>query len=137
LRAELIRRGLTWREDASNASPKYLRNRLRQLLADRPALHDALIALGRACADWRNWLDGTAPYLPAAFSAAALHGLHDPLARHAARRWLRERGAPPDDLNAATLDRLLAMARDAATPARQQFPGALRVGRRRGTISAS
>lgn len=136
LRDELVRRGIAWREDASNASPRYLRNRLRRLLAAHPALHDAMIELGRAAGDWRDWLDRAAPRLPDEFPAALLQDLPDPIAGHAARRWLRAHGTPADDLNFAALARLLAMARDAATPARQHFPGALLVRRRRNVIFA-
>jgi hypothetical protein len=56
------------------------------------------------------------------------------LAAEAARAWLAGRGAPRDELSAAVLGRLVAMARDAATPPRVNFPGGLWVGRRRGRI---
>jgi hypothetical protein len=50
---------------------------------------------------------------------------------------LQERGAEVDQINARVIDRLLAMARDAATPPRQHFPGGLLVRRVRGVIAAT
>lgn len=135
LRQELLRRGLTWREDASNQSPAYLRNRVRVLLERHPALAQAMRDLGASCEAYGAALDAAAPHLDPSFGIEELWKLPQALARHAARRWLRERGAPGDDVNAATIDRLLAMARDAASPARQHFPGGLLVHRRRGVIS--
>jgi tRNA(Ile)-lysidine synthase TilS/MesJ len=130
----LLRRGLTWREDASNQSPAYLRNRVRVLLAQHAALGQAMRDLGTSCEAYCASLDAAAPHLGSSFEIEALWGIPNPLARHAARRWLRERGSCGDDVNAATVDRLLAMARDAAAPARQHFPGGLLVRRRRGVI---
>jgi tRNA(Ile)-lysidine synthase len=135
LRAELARRSASWREDASNESDKYLRNRLRRLLRADDRLTAAVLALGHACADWRDWLDAAAPHLAESFHVSAFHDLPDPLARHAARSWLRSRGAGADDLGPAVIDRLLAMARDAATPPRQSFPRSMIVHRRRGIIT--
>lgn len=135
LQQELLRRGLMWREDASNQSPAYLRNRVRALLEQHPALAQAMRDLGASCQAYGAALGASAPHLGPSFGLEQLREEPPPLARHAARRWLRERGAPGDDVNAATTDRLLAMARDAASPARQHFPGGLLVRRRRGVIS--
>jgi tRNA(Ile)-lysidine synthase len=135
LRGELERRGIHWREDASNVSPRYLRNRMRRLLDRRPALRDALLQLGAGCAAWRDWLDATTPQLAECFEVMLLRDLPDPLAHHAARRWLRARGADPDGLTPAVTARLVAMTRDAATPHRQHFPGRLLIRRQRGQMS--
>jgi tRNA(Ile)-lysidine synthase len=134
LRQELSERKLTWREDASNESPRFLRNRLRQLLRDRPMLTDALLQLGHACAVYEQILDQNAPMLGEQFAMEDLRNIPLPLGRHAARRWLQERGADVEQINAVTVDRLMAMARDAATPPRQHFPGGLLVWRRGGVI---
>jgi tRNA(Ile)-lysidine synthetase, N-terminal domain len=53
------RRGLEWVEDPSNASPRYLRNRVRHDLLPalrrvRPAIEDELLASARTAARWRN-----------------------------------------------------------------------------------
>ena len=41
---------------ASNASPRYLRNRLRPILAADPALRDRLLRLGESCARLKRWV---------------------------------------------------------------------------------
>ena len=49
LRSFLQSIGQPWREDASNESDKYLRNRLRRLLAGRAELFAALLGMGDSC----------------------------------------------------------------------------------------
>jgi hypothetical protein len=61
--------------------------------------------------------------------------LPDLLATEAARGYLTAAGAPADDLTPAVLARLVVMARDAASPPRQHFPGKILVRRRGGEIS--
>ncbi len=61
LREFLVQRGQDWREDASNSSDKYARNRVRRFLESRPELHEAILGVGRA---WRNIRDGLAGQLP-------------------------------------------------------------------------
>lgn len=120
----------SWREDASNASTQYTRNRLRALLADDPGLTAALLELSDACRDLRLWARATAPPLPERFAACELARLPDVLARQAARKWLQDRGAASTDLSEKVLDRLLDMAGDAASPPRAHFPGGMTVVRR-------
>jgi tRNA(Ile)-lysidine synthetase-like protein len=134
MQAFLNRLGQSWREDASNQSDAYLRNRVRKWLADRPELFDPLLRLGRACDDLVRWTRRAAPRLPDRFPARQLAALPPPLAREAARRWLLRQGAPPAQADRKSQDRLLAMAADAASPAIGQFPGNLTVRRRRGEI---
>jgi tRNA(Ile)-lysidine synthase len=52
-------RNLSWTDDPSNASPRYLRNRLRHdvlpaLRRARPAIDGELLSTAREAADWRN-----------------------------------------------------------------------------------
>jgi tRNA(Ile)-lysidine synthase len=136
LRDYLLSRGLSWREDASNLSDDYQRNRIRRVLEGAPEVHEPLLRLGEAARNWRKWLEGNTPELADSFSAKELARLSLPLARHAASRWLRRAGCPSEDLSPAVLDRLIEMARDAASPNRQHFPGKILVQRRRGIISA-
>ena len=136
LRTYLRSLGQPWREDASNASDQYLRNRVRPA-ATAPSLGDALRDVAAAARRWVAWLDDHAPPLPAAFDTAALTAAPAPLARHAAGRWLVARGAPPDAVNRATCDRLVSMATDADAAARQTFPAGVDVVRRRGVITAA
>jgi tRNA(Ile)-lysidine synthase len=134
LRQVLVGLGQPWREDASNASPLYLRNRIRPILANDSALRDRVIQLGSACAALKRWLNRAAPVLGEKFDTTALASLPPPLARLAASRWLARHGSPVDEITQTVCDRLIAMASDAASPARQHFPGRVQVHRRRGVI---
>jgi tRNA(Ile)-lysidine synthase len=136
LRALLVQIGQVWREDASNESDDYLRNRLRRWLRDEPELHGALLALTDACRGLRGWSSRTAPQLGEVFEVRQLADLPHVLAGESAHQWLVARGASGEDLTEAVLDRLMGMARDAATPPRVHFPGSLLVRRRGGIVSA-
>ncbi|HXE52819.1 MAG TPA: tRNA lysidine(34) synthetase TilS [Tepidisphaeraceae bacterium] len=127
--------GQDWREDASNQSDDYLRNRLRRWLERTPELHAALLRLADHCRQLRQWVSENALALPEGFEATELTRLPRLLARESARRWLVARGAPAGELSEAVLDRLIEMAADGASPPRQNFPGGLLVGRRSGIIS--
>lgn len=126
--------GQEWREDASNESDQYLRNRLRKCLANEPALRDHLLSVGKNCRSLRDWLRRSTPSLPASVTCQQLANLPGPLAREAARRWLIARGAPADELSELVLNRLIEMSADAASPSRRHFPGRLLVRRRSGIL---
>lgn len=135
LRDFLTSRGQEWREDASNRSEKYARNRVRKFLESRPDLHEPLLDVGRACAAYADWIRKTAPVLKDKFAAIELAECPRMLARESARRWLISQGVPPEALTPAMLDRLCEIAADAASPPRQQFPASVTVRRRSGWIS--
>ena len=128
--------GQPWRTDSTNASDRFARNRVRRLLAARRTLVAPLLALADAADGWAGWVAEHAPSLGESFAADALADAPAPLARSAARRWLRTRGASSDALSAAVVDRLIAMSADRATPSRQTFPGAIDVRRRQVRIEA-
>jgi len=134
LRTYLKRIGQEWREDASNQSDQYLRNRLRKWLYDKPELHETLLSVARRCRALRDWARRAAPRLSESFACGQLADLPEPLAHEASRRWLIARGAPPAQLSEAVLDRLIEMAADAASPPRRHFPGRLLVRRRSGAL---
>ena len=136
LREQLMREGQCWREDESNASDRYLRNRLRRFLAGREQLTDGLLDLADASRKLRNWIRQHTPHTEAVevLPVGTLRDLPLPLAREAARRWLRGRGVRADELTPPVLDRLITMADDAASPARQHFPGKILVRRRAGKL---
>jgi tRNA(Ile)-lysidine synthetase-like protein len=134
LREYLVSVNQPWREDASNDSMDYFRNRLRRLLASHPPLTPALLQLHEALALVCDWAKSAAPRLPTQFAVTELAGLPALLARESARRWLSEQGAPAEALAPAVLDQLLTMAADAASAPRQHFPGRLCVRRRKGRI---
>ncbi len=136
LRALLHSIGQTWREDPSNATDKYLRNRLRRFLAADPVLTQDLLRLASACRKLRRWARGSAPRLEESFAVHQLADLPLLLARQSARSWMIDRGVPPGDITPQSLDQLVLMAADAASPARANFPGSLLVRRRRGQVLA-
>ena len=135
LRDYLQQRGQSWREDASNQSDKYARNRVRRFLQSRSHLHGPLLELGRECAEYAHWIRQASPRLPEEFPATQLEELPRMLSRESARNWLRRRGSPAFEISDEVLDRLRQMAADAATPPRQMFPGNITIRRRRGWIA--
>jgi tRNA(Ile)-lysidine synthase len=134
LREMLRARGQPWREDSSNASPAYQRNRVRKILAANPPLSHALLDMAEAMGAWVNWARSSAPTLAETFAVRELADQPEALAMEALRRWLAERGAPREELSPDVLARLIEMARDAGTSPRRHFPGGLLVARRSGRI---
>ncbi len=134
LRDYLRSLGHDWREDLSNQSAKYERNRCRRWLANQSPLRDALIKLAKQSDALRRWLDLAAPVLEGRFASAQLRDIPAPLARQAASRWLVERGSPRVKINAHATERLMHMATDAASPAQVSFPGGFQVRRKQGMI---
>ena len=145
LRAVLAATGQAWREDESNASDDYRRNRVRRLLAGQPGVTAALIQLGRRCRALNDWLrviatDGTRSATGSrrgALGRGELLALPPPVRREAVRRWLVAAGVPAARVEPGVVDRLLAMVEDAAAPARQHFPGGVLVRRKGGVLSTS
>jgi tRNA(Ile)-lysidine synthase len=128
--------GQTWREDPSNASDKYLRNRLRTYLTGHPQLTGDLLSLSAACRRLRRWARQAAPALDVSFPARQLVDLPIILAQSSARQWLLDRQIDPRDITLDGIDRLITMAGDAASAARADFPGNVVVRRRKGRLFA-
>ncbi len=126
--------GQAWRDDASNSSELYQRNRLRKWLANRPGVFEATLALAGAMRRLAEWQRSAAPVLPEAFARSLLTGMPIVLTEPAARRWLADRGVPADRLTSQIAQRLLRLSADAAQPAQQHFPGKITVRRRGGMI---
>jgi tRNA(Ile)-lysidine synthase len=135
LRSFLIQRDQPWREDASNQSDLFQRNRVRHWLASRPQMREQLLGIESASRQLRDWLDAESPRLAETFAVTELSDLPAPIARHAAMRWLLERGAPPAQISQKICHRLIALCADAASPPRQHFPGKLLVCRRQEKVS--
>lgn len=135
LRTHLRQASIAWREDSSNASGKYLRNRVRAYLATRAELGTDVVRLAEQVAELNAWLAAQSPMLESSFAVAQVRGLPAILARDALRRWLTARGAEEDELSIAVVNRLRDMVEDAAAPARTHFPGGVLVGRRGGKIA--
>ncbi len=70
------------RQDASNQSDDYLRNRVRKTLTAEP--RESFIALGAAAASWKAWVNRVAPVLEETFACRELADLALPIARVAA-----------------------------------------------------
>lgn len=134
LREYLLGVGQGWREDASNQSVTYFRNRLRQLLGRHPGLIGGLLELNEGLGELRNWVREAAPELPETFPARTLADLPEILAQESARRWLLARGVPAGQLTPPAIAQLVRMATDAASPRRQHFPGRRLIRRKRGMI---
>ncbi len=126
LRRFLVEQGLAWREDASNADPRFSRAFLRHEVLPRleagawPAATEALVRLGQQAGLVAAALDSAAGYLldrharrladgVVSLDAAALAGL-DPhlLAAMFVALW-RQEGWPERDMTAAHYARLVAL----------------------------
>jgi tRNA(Ile)-lysidine synthase len=134
LRAHLRSIDQPWREDSSNASDRYLRNRIRRILDANQSLHATMIDLASGCRSIRSWTRSNAAKLGATFGVQLLQCQPEILARESARAWLAARGVPKSEITPHVVARLLEMANDAASPPRQHLPGGLLVWRRRGMI---
>jgi tRNA(Ile)-lysidine synthetase-like protein len=126
-----------WREDSSNTSNQYQRNRVRRVLAKNERLHEGMIELSRACRAVRDWTRLSAPKLSEHFAVGVIQALPQALADESARAWLVARGVPKGEIMPVVIARLLKMANDAASPPRQHFPGKVLVWRRRGVIGSN
>ena len=135
LRQYLTANGFSWREDSSNDSPKYLRNRVRAVLKGRPELEACLLDIAGAFELLGDWLDRHSPELPEAFPTESLQGIPAIVQLHALRRWLLNRGMPADAVTMALLDRLRVMVEDMASPHALTVPGAIEIRRKAGQIA--
>jgi tRNA(Ile)-lysidine synthetase-like protein len=125
--------GQPWREDASNASPNYGRNRVRRSLAADDELRPALLRLSESARAYRDALGQHGPKVLGSDFPLGAFG-QGPTARHAARLWLSQH-APHESVNDRLITRFLAWTADAAGPARMTLPGNTTVRRTRGIIS--
>ncbi len=123
-----------WREDASNATPAYGRNRVRLMLAANPQLHPALLALKHAAATYADLLDQHAPQVSSPSPVAFWSSLPRPQLRASARRALAAH-VPEDELTDTLVERFLTWAADAASPRDLELPGKTSIAtRQRGQI---
>lgn len=136
LRNWLSEIGQPWREDASNQSAVYQRNRVRVLLSRHPDLRDRLIELASAVQSLRKWVRATAPRWGDSIASAELTGWPSLVVDHALRQWLVDRGVPAELIEPPVVRRLRTMIEDAASPPRQHFPGGVLLRRHRGRVSA-
>jgi hypothetical protein len=135
LREYLRERGEEWREDSSNRSAKYFRNRLRGVLAEQVELGKAMLELERSCQQLSKWVAANSPTLGNPFKVSEMWNVPGILAREMGREYLRGCGCPGEEITPRAVERLMEMANDAATPARQVFPGNVYLRRTQGKIS--
>jgi tRNA(Ile)-lysidine synthetase-like protein len=129
--------GQEWREDSSNQSGKYLRNRLRRLLGVAPQISAALIKMAAGVRGMRKWVSENAPVLAERFAAVELQGWPMVLAMEAGRNWLIARGAPAGELRPRVLERFVEFVTDAGLGSRQEFPGKIRLTRKKGWMEVA
>lgn len=134
LREYLLQRQHAWREDSSNRSMKYQRNRLRTLLARRPKLVSLLLQVAQRCADVSAALDQQAVPLKQRFPLEPIRDLPMLVQDHLLRAWLVARGVPADEITLPLLAQIRQMAEDSATPPGLVAPGNVQVRRRAGSI---
>lgn len=128
--------GQNWREDASNESDRYARNRVRKILNENSGLTTDLLAIGQTSRRLRTWATTHAPKLDCNFDVQQILSLPLTLAHESARQWLASRNIPREELTTPIIERLLTMATDAASPPRVHFPGGILVHRRQGRVWA-
>lgn len=122
LRAELERRGASWREDASNEDSAYTRNRVRHELIPflekrfNPKVRDALTRAATllredeqvlekiAQADWTSCIP---PDEHGVLDVVLLNQLPKARQRRVVRHWLLAAPCDPDTLHYETIDRIL------------------------------
>lgn len=141
-------RGLVWREDASNRSPAYTRNRIRRLIrqleADfNPKFSRALGDLAEAQRRDRVWLDGlVAREAESRFSylggvlvieAKDWNELPDALALRLAREALQRSGAARD-VTRVHLERVVKYLREGRTGTAIELPGGRELAREGGSF---
>jgi tRNA(Ile)-lysidine synthase len=131
LAAYLRAHGQTWREDASNASSAYGRNRVRVVLAERPGLTPLLLDLAGAARAYRDALNRHLPEVEGRLPIEVILSLPGPLREHLARRFL---GRWVGEAEKGTIDRFLGWVGDAAGGAKLSLPGGRHARRRRGMV---
>jgi tRNA(Ile)-lysidine synthetase-like protein len=134
VRAYLTATGQTWREDASNASEQYLRNRLRRVIERCPGLRDSLLHNDDVMRILRDWVRAAAPRLDDRFAVRVLQGQPAIVAAEAVRRWLVGQGVPRDYILPSTVARVIDLAIDAASPSRLSLPAGYGLKRTRGRV---
>jgi tRNA(Ile)-lysidine synthetase-like protein len=136
IRAYLDQHHQPWREDASNQSEDYLRNRIRRVLTRHEPLRSPLLEVGISMERLQAWVMSHAPRLAERFWSDNVATMPLLLAQQALRQWLRDRGCPAEEITPDVVQRLLILITDAASPPRQDFPGPITIHRKRGWISA-
>ncbi len=138
IEAYAARERIRHREDASNASPRHTRNRLRARVIPMLAAEfgrDVRQSLWRAAeilAAQQDWLDQSLPAREAALPVAALRALPEALQRHTIHHWLRLHEAP--QISFALVEAVRALFAADARSAKRNLPGGRFVRRKAGRV---
>lgn len=137
LREYLVSIDQPWREDASNETGQYARNRVRMALAGRDDLRTSVLDVADRARRLSAWVKSTAPELPSSFELHTVSDLPEVLARGALADWLMRADVPAEEVTPAHVEQMLSMCHDAASASQVDFPGGVRVNRRRGRIAST
>ncbi len=148
IEAFLEREGEVWREDVTNASRAFLRNRVRHdvlpLLEARinPAVRRTLCRTAEIFAEEDTWLDELAGKALGdcrdgkdRLRREALDVLPPALARRVVRRWLMDEGVPADAVDFNSVERIRGLAARSAGSRETALRDAWRVVRRYGYLN--
>lgn len=124
----LRERGETWREDASNQSGTYGRNRVRAAMTDE--MVDALLELGESVRAYRGGLEAVCPPLGEEMGVGMFDGV---IGRWIGRRWL-SKWVVSEELSGKVVERFCQWVGDAAAGPRLELPGRVVVRRKRGKV---
>lgn len=130
LREFLAANHLPWREDASNATPDYQRNRVRLFLGRHEHLVPHLLNVGNAFAALAAELDAEAGDVGETLPLNVVAGRHPLVQFHLLRRFSLYHGAIADDLTIPLLERLRSLVEDAAAGPSVCLPGGIEIRRR-------
>jgi tRNA(Ile)-lysidine synthase len=138
IEAYAAREKLRYREDASNASPRHTRNRLRSRVLPMLAREfgrDVRQSLWRAAevlGGQQEWLNQSLTLNGEELSVAALRALPEALQRHALHEWLRRHRTP--QISFALVENIRALLPPGAPRARVNLPGGKFARRRAGRL---
>jgi len=148
IEAFLEREGQAWREDPTNASRAFLRNRVRHellpLLEERlnPSVRQALCRTAEILAEEETWLDDMALTAlercvdaEGRLSRKVVDNLLPALARRVVRKWLVVAGIPADTIDFGAVERVRGLASQTAGSREAGLPGPWHVMRRYGHLS--
>jgi tRNA(Ile)-lysidine synthase len=138
--AWLAAKKLRWREDASNRSAEYTRNRIRERVLPviaaefGPAFPEAILRASEIFGAEDEWMRAEATRLAggAELSVATLSAAPLALQRRAVRQWLEARGI--EDIGFAEVERVLSLLDVANGPAKINLPSGRHARRRQGKL---
>ncbi len=138
IEAYAAREKIRFREDASNASPRHTRNRLRARVLPMLArefgrdIRQSLWRAAEVLAAQQEWLDQSLQVDGPDLAVAALRALPEALQRHAIHEWLRRMRTP--QISFALIERIRALIEPGATVAKVNLPGGRFARRRAGRL---